>query len=162
MGNLLAQVDATLKGIEPLSACRKILVAVSGGADSMVLLHILAALNRNSRWQLGVVHLDHQLRGRSSRADARLVRETARRLRIPCFEQSADVAAFAKSRHISLEMAGRRLRHELYAHAAAEFGSKVVALGHHADDQLELFFLRLLRGSGGEGFAGMKLISTLP
>ena len=74
----------------------------------------------------------------------------------------ADVKEFAKKSKLSVEMAARKLRHEFLARAARKRKIRVVALAHHADDQVELFFLRLLRGAGGEGLAGMKWRSPSP
>jgi tRNA(Ile)-lysidine synthase len=128
----------------------------------MVLLSVLQALAPLNRWRLTVVHLNHQLRGRSSDADERLVRRTARRLRLPVVVERADVRQFARAHKLSVEMAARGLRHEFLARTAAARGLTRIALAHHADDQVELFFLRLLRGSGPEGLAGMALSNPSP
>ena len=137
-------------------------MAVSRGADSMVLLHLLHGLAAKHRWQLTVAHFNHQLRGRSSTADERLVRRTAERLKLPVLVEGADVRQSAHTLKLSLEMAARKLRHHFLAATAAQLGIPSIALAHHADDQLELFFLRLLRGSGGEGLAGMKWRNPSP
>jgi len=141
---------------------QKILVAVSGGADSMVLLHALNSLAPKFRWQISVAHFNHQLRGRASAADEKLVRKTAAALKLPVVVERADVKSFAKKSKLSIEMAARKLRHEFLARVARGQKTSVVALAHHADDQVELFFLRLLRGAGGEGLAGMKWRSPSP
>lgn len=141
---------------------QRILVAVSGGADSMVLLHLLHELAPRHGWQLAAAHFNHQLRGRSSAADEQLVRRAARELKVPLLAGRAEVLKFARSRKLSVEMAARELRHEFLARTAKRRRIPSVALAHHADDQLELFFLRLLRGSGGEGLAGMKWRSPSP
>lgn len=140
----------------------KILVAVSGGADSMVLLHGLHSLAPSHRWKIAVAHFNHHLRGRASDADEKLVRRTAQKLGLKYFVGGADVKAFAARAKISLEMAARQLRHEFLARTARAQKISTVALAHHADDQVELFFLRLLRGAGGEGLAGMKWRSPSP
>jgi len=141
---------------------QKILVAVSGGADSMVLLHVLHTLaGKNQRW-ISVAHFNHRLRGRASDADERLVRQTANKLGLDFFGGGADVKEFAAQAKVSVEMAARKLRHEFLARTAREQKISIVALAHHADDQVELFFLRLLRGAGGEGLAGMKWRSPSP
>jgi tRNA(Ile)-lysidine synthase len=138
------------------------MVAVSGGVDSMVLLEVLQQLARKHRWRLTVAHFNHRLRGRSSDVDERLVRRTAAKLRLPVLVAGADVRAYARAQKLSLEMAARKLRHDFLACGAARRRIPSVALAHHADDQLELFFLRLLRGSGGEGLAGMKWRNPSP
>jgi len=141
---------------------QSILVAVSGGLDSMVLLHLLARLSHNNHWRLTVAHFNHQLRGRSSDADERLVRRTADKLGLPFISGGANVREHAAKRGISLEMAARKLRHGFLARAALKRNVRTIALAHHADDQIELFFLRLLRGAGGEGLAGMKWQNPSP
>jgi len=139
-----------------------ILVAVSGGLDSMVLLKVLHELCSRDDWKLVVAHLDHQLRGNASRADARLVSNTARKLRLPLVTEKADVRRLAQNHKLSLEMAARKLRHDFFARTAMGLGIPTIALAHHADDQLELFFLRLFRGSGGDALGGMKWRSSSP
>jgi tRNA(Ile)-lysidine synthase len=141
---------------------QKILVAVSGGLDSMTLLHTLKKLSARHRWQLVVAHFNHRLRGRASVADERLVRKTAAAMELRVVAGSADVKAFAAKSKLSLEMAARKLRHEFLARVARKQKIKTIALAHHADDQVELFFLRLLRGAGGDGLAGMKWRSPSP
>jgi tRNA(Ile)-lysidine synthase len=139
-----------------------IVVAVSGGVDSMVLLHSLHRLARVRQWGLTVAHLNHQLRGRSSDADQRLVERTARQLGLPIIAQRADIRAIAAAGKGSIEMVARRVRHEFLAHVAKENGIRAIALAHHADDQVELFFLRLLRGAGGDGLSGMEPVAASP
>ncbi len=141
---------------------QKILVAVSGGADSTVLLHALNALAKKWRWKISVAHFNHRLRGRASDADEFLVRKTAAAMKLPFVVESADVKKIARKSKLSIEMAARKLRHEFFARAAQKLKIKTVALAHHADDQVELFFLRLFRGAGGEGLAGMKWQSPSP
>ena len=162
MSELLQRVQTAVNERSLFSRGQKILVAVSGGADSMVLLHALNALAQKNRWQISVAHFNHQLRGRASDADEKLVRQTAKKLGLKFFGDSADVKALAANVKISVEMAARKLRHEFLARVAREQKTPVVALAHHADDQVELFFLRLLRGAGGEGLAGMKWRSPSP
>ena len=139
-----------------------VLVAVSGGVDSMVLLEMLHGLAGENGWKLTVAHFNHQLRGKQSDGDERLVRQTAKKLKIPCVVGRALVKAEAKRRGWSIEMAARELRHRFLAKAARNAGARSIALAHHQDDQVELFFLRLFRGAGGEGLAGMKVKGPSP
>src|SRR5437588_12759800 len=99
----------------------------------MVLLHVLVEISRASGCKLTVAHLNHQLRGRSSDADERLVRQTAERLKLPLVVERADVRRFAGEHKISLEMAARELRHDFLARAARQAGANTVAMAHHAD-----------------------------
>ena len=162
MNEFLQRAESEIQNRNLLSRGQKILVAVSGGADSLVLLYVLNSLAQKNRWQISVAHFNHQLRGRASDADEKLVHRTARKLSLPFYVAGADVKKFAAQSKISVEMAARKLRHEFLAHVAREQKNSVVALAHHADDQVELFFLRVLRGAGGEGLAGMKWQSSSP
>ena len=156
MVDLIQRIDDSIRRRALLVPGSKILVAVSGGLDSMVLLHTLKALSSRHRWKLSVAHFNHRLRGRASRTDEQLVRRTAASMRLPVIVGDADVAAFARRSKLSVEMAARKLRHEFFARVARERKLKTIALAHHADDQVELFFIRLLRGAGVEGLSGMK------
>jgi tRNA(Ile)-lysidine synthase len=109
-----------------------------------------------------VGHLNHGLRGRSSDADERLVRNAAAMLNLPILVERADVRKAARNSGVSLEMAARQIRHQFLAKAAMKLRIRTVAFAHHAYDQVELFFLRLLRGSGGEGLAGMRWSNPSP
>jgi tRNA(Ile)-lysidine synthase len=140
----------------------RVLVAVSGGVDSMVLLHVLVKLKAEFGTKLLVAHFNHQLRGRESDADERFVRQTAAKLGLPFHAGRGQVKSHAAEQGISVEMAARELRHAFLAQTAVALKCPVLATAHHADDQVETFFLRLLRGSGGEGLAGMKWISASP
>ena len=140
----------------------KMLVAVSGGLDSMVLLHALKTLAGGRHWKLAVAHFNHRLRGQASNADEAFVRKTAVAMKLPFFAGAADVQQIAVTERVSVEMAARRLRHEFFARTASLRGINIVALAHHADDQVELFFLRLLRGAGGIGLGGMQWRSASP
>lgn len=158
----LSQIESAILSRNLLRPGQKILVAVSGGLDSMVLLHALRHLAGSHRWHLTVAHFNHQLRGPAADADERLVRKTARALKLPFVPGRANVRQSARQAGISLEMAARLRRHDFLARAARRLRIPVVALAHHADDQVELFFLRLLRGTGGQGLAGMKWRNPSP
>lgn len=154
-------IPAPLQKFRPPGAGKKILIAVSGGLDSMVLLHALKGLRMTRRWKLTVAHFNHHLRGRASDADEAFVRKTATAMRLPFVAGGADVKKIAKESKVSIEMAARKLRHEFFARVARERKIRLLALAHQADDQVELFFMRLLRGAGG-GLGGMKWRSPSP
>jgi len=133
-----------------------LLVAVSGGADSVALLHILTFLKEYLEVsQLTVAHFDHRLRGEASEQDRSFVQSLAERLNVPIVSGSADVLTYRKKHGLSLEMAARDCRHNFLSGVKAELGVQKVALGHTADDQAEELLLRLLRGTGSAGMAGM-------
>jgi tRNA(Ile)-lysidine synthase len=160
--DLPKRIESSVQNRKLLKRGQKILVAVSGGLDSMVLLHALEKLSAKHKWKISVAHFNHQLRGRASDADEKLVRKTAAEMKLPFAVERADVKQFAQKSKLSIEMAARKLRHEFFAHAARKQKIKTIALAHHADDQVELFFLRLFRGAGGEGLAGMKWSAPSP
>jgi tRNA(Ile)-lysidine synthase len=162
VSELVSQVERTIQRRGLFQDGQPILVAVSGGLDSMVLLRVLHELAAGHGWQLKVAHLNHQLRRRSSDADARLAGRAAAALGLPCVIGRSDVRSLARAGGLSLEMAARKARHSFLAREAARLALPTVALAHHADDQLELFFLRFLRGCGGEGLAGMRWRSPSP
>jgi tRNA(Ile)-lysidine synthase len=138
-------------GLKDLSPKTKVLVGVSGGRDSMCLLHGLLMLGYR---KLVVCHFNHQLRGRSAQADENFVRRQAKNLQ---FESSyADTRVFATVRKISLETAGRILRYAFFVDVAKRTRCRTLLLAHHADDQLETCWLNFLRGTGIAGLAGMR------
>ena len=155
VNDLPAHVHSSLRRRGLIRRGARLVVAVSGGLDSMVLLHVMRGLAKENRWHITVAHLNHRLRGQSSLADERLVRRVAKQLGLPIVTERVDMRALARAKKLSLEMAARHLRHDFLARTARSLRAPIIALAHHADDQVELFFLRLFRGSGGEGLAGM-------
>ncbi len=158
----IRELDRTIQARKLFRDGQKILIAVSSGVDSMVLLHALHEISKARAWKLTVAHFNHQLRGRAADFDERLVRKAATLLELPFIAGRGDVRGLARREGISLEMAGRQLRHEFLARTARARRIPSIALAHHADDQVELFFLRVFRGTGGRGLAGMKWSSPSP
>ena len=128
------------------------LVGVSGGSDSVALLHLL--LEGGYRHLL-VCHFNHELRGEDSHDDALFVKNLALRLDLPFVSGSESVCARAKTSKISIETAAREARYEFFAQISAEHSLSTLLLGHHADDQIETCFFNFLRGTGSKGLAGM-------
>ena len=162
MSNLVAAVEQSIRSQRLLRRGESVLVAVSGGLDSMTLLHVLRQLAAKHEWRLVVVHFNHRLRGADSDGDEQFVQAAVVKLGLRFIAGRADVAAFARREKLSVEMAARKLRHDFLTRAARRLKIKTVALAHHADDQVELFFLRWLRGGGGKGLAGMKWANPSP
>jgi tRNA(Ile)-lysidine synthase len=139
------------------------LVGVSGGRDSIVLLHRLFDLGYR---RLIVCHLNHQLRGRSSQADSRFVEKlvatwSKKIVAHVDFEPgSADVRALAKRNKTSIETAARQARYSFFASAAKRRRCHTIFLGHHADDLVETFLINLFRGAGATGLAAMREVSA--
>jgi tRNA(Ile)-lysidine synthase len=130
-------------------------VAVSGGADSVALLRAFAELAPSLGVVLFVLHLNHNLRGPASEADERFVADLAAQLSLDSAIESEDVAALAALLHLSLEAAGRRARYRFFLRAAVAHRLDSVATAHTRDDQAETVLLRLLRGTGTSGLAGI-------
>ncbi|MCI5135431.1 MAG: tRNA lysidine(34) synthetase TilS [Candidatus Electrothrix sp. AW2] len=137
----------------------KVVVAVSGGPDSMALLHLLAdACKRgNVELELTAVWVDHGLRPQETPAEEQIVRAATEQLGIPCITHRVDAASWSKEQKISLEHAARDLRYAALRNTAREVGAACIAVAHTADDQAEEILLRVLRGSGRQGVAGMQM-----
>jgi tRNA(Ile)-lysidine synthase len=143
--------------LDAFSANSRALIGVSGGRDSVALLHWLLA--RGYR-KLVVCHLDHKLRGRASRADAVFVRQLARRNKLDVEIESAEVKVLARKSRQSIETAGRTARYEFFARVARRRRCRTLFLAHHADDLVETFLLNLFRGAGPVGFGGMREVAS--
>ena len=133
-----------------------LLVAVSGGPDSTCLLHILVGLRQELGIRLHVAHLDHQLRGTESEADADYVAQLAHRLEVPATIDRRDAKAHQQKKRISLEEAAREVRYHFLADTASSIGASRVATGHTLDDQVETILMHLVRGTGTHGLQGLK------
>ena len=152
---LCHEVEGVLQEAHVLDDTRPLLVAVSGGPDSLALLHLLHTLSGRHPLSLHVAHLNHGLRGPETEEDAKYVREVADRLSLPVTVEVADVVAFRRERRLSWEAAAREVRYAFLSRTAERVGAAAVALGHTADDQAETVLLHLLRGSGLQGLRGM-------
>ncbi|PYJ44891.1 MAG: tRNA lysidine(34) synthetase TilS, partial [Verrucomicrobia bacterium] len=133
------------------------LIGVSGGRDSIALLHWLINLGYK---ELIVCHLNHQLRGRSSNADARFVEKLAGKYDLDFELGAANVCALAKKRKMSIEAAARDARYSFFAKVAKRRRCRTIFLAHHADDLVETFLINLCRGAGLTGLAAMREAST--
>ncbi|MBI4424735.1 MAG: tRNA lysidine(34) synthetase TilS [Elusimicrobia bacterium] len=138
-----------------LASGDRVLVAVSGGPDSVCLADFLARLAGRRGLELRLAHFDHGLRGRSARRDEASVRRLAARLGLPLAVRRLPVAAFARRERRSLEDSGRALRYRALRSLARRYRCSKVATGHLQDDQAETVLLHLLRGSRAEGLAGI-------
>ncbi|WP_155313261.1 tRNA lysidine(34) synthetase TilS [Desulfosarcina ovata] len=152
---LMATVRQTLARHQMINAGDRILVGVSGGPDSMALLHLLHHLAPSLDIHLGVAHLNHCLRGLAADADAALVRRASSALNHPCHEGRAHVSRVKQGLHLSPEEAARRVRYAFFNKTMRDGGYNKLALGHHLDDNAEQMLLALLRGSGPRGLSGI-------
>ncbi len=148
-------IDVCLKqGL--LSGGEKIIVAVSGGADSLALADLLHRARQRFKLQLSIAHYEHGLRGADSLADADFVKAFADDRSIDCIIEHGDVQSYARANRQSIETSARILRYNFLEGVRARLNYDVIALAHHADDQAETILMRLLRGTGSTGLTAMR------
>jgi tRNA(Ile)-lysidine synthase len=138
---------------------RHVLAALSGGADSVALLHILCRARDEGILRLTAAHYEHGIRGKDSLDDAEFCRELCRKLDVPFIMGRASVPEIARRTGEGLETCARRLRHAFLNETADIMGAELIALAHHMDDQAETVLMHLLRGTGPEGITGMRQVS---
>jgi len=149
------QIKTTLlRGFSPDA---RYLIGVSGGRDSVALLRCMVDLGYD---KLVVCHLDHQLRGRFSQADARFVEKLAKSYQVGFELGSANVGAMAKNKKMSIEAAAREARYSFFARVAKRRRCHTIFLAHHADDLAETFLINLFRGTGLTGLGAMREVAT--
>ena len=134
----------------------KVLIAVSGGADSLALAELMINSRRRFGLELVIAHFEHGLRGQASLDDAAFVRKYAEERGIKFIGGSGDVKAFSTEQKISVETAARTLRYEFLSEVRRDLNCDAIALAHHADDQAETILMRLLRGATSTGLSAMK------
>jgi tRNA(Ile)-lysidine synthase len=132
-----------------------ILCAVSGGADSMCMLHMLSRIAQTGAIRIAAAHFDHGLRGAESDRDAEFVRDYCASNNITCYLGAGDVSAYAKQNKISIEAAARELRYDFLQKTALKAGADRIATAHTADDNAETVLINLIRGSGLKGLRGI-------
>lgn len=152
--NLHTRIETTIREYHLCAPGDCLVVAVSGGADSVALLDLLASSTCYS-FRLIVAHLNHLLRGSQSHADEQLVKKLAADYGLPCEVAQADVRQLAQTKHLSLEEAGRLARYSFFEQVRQRHHAVAIAVAHHADDQAETLLLRLLRGAGTAGLSSM-------
>ncbi|MGB9699703.1 MAG: tRNA lysidine(34) synthetase TilS [Thermodesulfobacteriota bacterium] len=154
MFSLLQQVKKTIAKHEMLQPGDGVVVAVSGGPDSMALLRVLWELRSELRLSLYVAHLNHGLRPEAEE-EKKFVQKAAGALSLPFYYQKADVLAWQKEKDIPLQEAAREVRYAFLNEVAQKQKANKIALGHTANDQVESIVMRFLRGSGSRGLAGI-------
>ncbi len=145
----------TIKKHGMLSPGDAVLVCVSGGPDSVCLLHLLHSMKEKYALKLSVCHIDHMLRKKESSADAEFTEELAKKKNLPFFASRKNVRLRAERQGLSIEEAGRRIRYEFFEKTAKKHNINKIALGHNMDDRAETLLLNLMRGSGLDGMAGI-------
>ena len=155
--DLLSHVRRYIDRLQLVPPGARVLVALSGGADSVAMVFVLRELQTAGVLTLaGVAHLNHQLRGAQADADEAFCAALAGRLALPFRSERIDVAALARLRRRSLEDAARTARYGFLSGAAVALAADVIAVAHTRDDQAETFLLRLVRGAGARGLGGIR------
>ncbi len=152
--NLFAKFSRHCRKNKVINPQAHILLAVSGGVDSMVMLDLFVQLAKRTNIRLSVGHIDHQLRDESA-DDARFVEKLCNEMRLPFFIERVSTKTFAKEKKLSVEMAARGLRYEALERLRVTAGAGFIATAHTRSDQAETVLLRLLRGAGLAGLAGI-------
>ena len=152
---LIERVKGTIDQYDLLDKRDRVIVGVSAGVDSMVLLHLLYRFREEFDLSLVIAHAHHGLRPVESDCEAEFVQKESHRLGLPFESRQFNVREFQRSGGFSLQDAARRLRFEFFHEVLKKYGARKIALGHHADDQVETVLLNLFRGSGLKGLKGM-------
>ena len=156
---MLEKIKAYCEKNSVLAYGDNIVIACSGGADSLALVDILLQLKAEYKLTLVVAHLDHMLRGQAAVHDANFVKEFCLAKGIECYLQQTNVNAYAKQYGLSCEEAARIVRYEFLRKVAKTLGGAKIATGHHKDDQAETVLLHLFRGAGSAGIAGIRPVN---
>jgi len=152
---LLNEVEQTISAHQMIQSGDSVLVAVSGGPDSVALFHLLFTLAGRYSLRLGIAHIDHCLRNTESDRDARFVASFAHTYRVPFHIEKTDVGNFARAHRLSIEEAGRQVRYAYLERVARQEKYDKIALGHQSDDTAELILMLMIRGSGLQGISGI-------
>ena len=152
---LIQTVGQTITAYDMLKSEDSVIIGVSGGPDSVGLLHILIALAPRFSLRLGIAHLNHCLRHVESDNDAKFVASLSRTLDLPCYIQKEDVRKYQVENKLSMEEAARQVRYTFLKNVAKRNGFNKIALGHHREDNAELVLMNLFRGSGPLGLSGI-------
>ncbi len=158
MTDVLLQAENAIKKYNMIEMNDKIVVGVSGGPDSMCMLHILLQFKEKYNLSIYGAHLNHQFRGEEADKDARYVKDICRDWGIPFFLKVFDVPAYARESGLSAEDAGRIIRYRLYDEVVNNVGANKIAVAHNLNDHIETIFMNLIRGSGVEGLIGIEAV----
>ncbi len=159
MEKIIKKIKENIKEYRMIEPGDLVIVAVSGGPDSLALLHILRVLQPDLAFRLYVAHVDHCLRGRQAEEEACWVRETAREWGLPCTVTKIDVPAIARDKGLSFEEAGHFVRKKCFLDLLQTIGAQKIALGHQADDQAETLLMHFFVGTGLDGLQGIAPVN---
>jgi tRNA(Ile)-lysidine synthase len=153
---MLKKVMSYIKDNKLINSGDRILVALSGGPDSVCLLNILFGLKKELNIEIGAAHINHLLRGEDAYKDEEYVIKICEEIGVPCFVTRVDINNYSKEHKLSSEMAGRQVRYDFFEEIVKKEGFNKVATAHNANDQAETILFRLMRGTGLEGLGGIK------
>ena len=134
---------------------KSVLVGLSGGADSVALLHVMHTLSKEMGFVVYAAHVNHNLRGEAALRDEEFSKSLCEKLNIQCFVKSADVKSIATQRHISEELAGRQVRYDFFSELMSEYDIEFTATAHHKNDNAETLVMNFIRGTGLSGLSGI-------
>ncbi|HEX9913113.1 MAG TPA: tRNA lysidine(34) synthetase TilS [candidate division Zixibacteria bacterium] len=156
---ILRKFEETINRWNMLKKGDRVIVACSGGPDSVALLNLLNQIKGEYGLKLFIAHINHKLRGKESDEDERFVKRLALNLRLKFYSKSFDIKRIAKKEKLSIEECARKIRYDYLIKLANRIKATKIALGHNADDQAETVLMRLIRGAGGLGLSGIPAIS---
>lgn len=156
MDRLIRQVKKTISSNFMVNIGDVVIIALSGGPDSVVLLHVLNTLREDYKLTLYVAHVNHGIRGSAADADEAYAVEFSKKLGIQSFVLREKVEEFAKTRGISSEMAGREIRYKFFEELKHKLKADKIAIAHNANDQAETVLMRIMRGTGMDGIEGIR------
>jgi tRNA(Ile)-lysidine synthase len=158
---LIDKIKSTIQRYNLLQKHDSVLVGLSGGPDSVVLLYTLYALKKEYLLDIHIAHMDHKFRGEESKADAEFCEELAESLKLDISLGEADVPRIASEKGISAEEAARQERYDFFRRVILKKNIKKLAVGHNKDDQAETVLMRAIRGSGMTGLGGMSPVRNM-
>ncbi|MDF2839912.1 MAG: tRNA lysidine(34) synthetase TilS [Clostridia bacterium] len=151
-------VKSTIEKHNMLRSGDTVIVGVSGGADSLCLLHVLKTLQNEMDIKLFAVHLNHMFRGIDAEKDAEFVEHICKEWNIPCRIETFDVPAYAKQQGLSPEEAGREIRYKLFRESKEKMKANKIAVAQNSNDNVETLLMRIIRGTGIEGLKGIDAV----
>ncbi len=153
---IIQRITKTIKKHNLISSGDRVLIGLSGGADSVFLLHVLHELSKTLGFGIGACHVEHGIRGIDAVKDMEFSKALCAEMGIDCYACSFDVPSVAKNKKLSLEAAGRLVRYDYFKKIMQEEGYNLLATAHHRDDKVETIVMNMLRGCGLKGFVGIE------
>ena len=157
LNGMIELVNSFVEMHQLVSENSPIVIGVSGGPDSLALLHYMNEMSKEKQLTIVVAHVDHMFRGKQSEDDLRFVEQFCRNLGIRCESVQIDVTSYQVKNRMSAQVAARECRYRFYEQIMRKYNAESLALGHHGDDQIETILMKLTRGSSALGYAGIQV-----